>query len=128
MIGVNWALHEAANEKRQRREDSMMGEAEGSSFLLRGILKGCAEQNALGALAARGVPYTAVRTLHVLSLPTVEEHRAPSPLGTPHRPCQACQRYLSLVGQECVRVHGRPVVLHIASDVGLKSIDTLTFS
>ncbi|CCW59701.1 unnamed protein product [Phytomonas sp. EM1] len=54
-VGVNYALHHCVNRGQT----------------LRGILKGCAEQNAFGAVAASGQPYTAVSHMYLASCLTV---------------------------------------------------------
>ena len=102
-VGVNFATHRAMN---------------GNVAPLRGILKGCAEQNALGALAAAGLPYAVVCDMTIvmgggrhpdptaLSGTFVEagSHRGEQcipgdgSLGV-HRPCDACLRMMQRVGQ-----------------------------
>ena len=74
---MNFRFHEIVNENfdSNAAKNLSVGGGKGSSnsgqyrssFVLRGILKGCAEQNALGALAAAGKPYSSVRELYILS-------------------------------------------------------------
>lgn len=52
VFGVNHALHLRRNQ----------------GFKLNGILKGCAEQNALGAVAAQGVPFHCVREVLLMGV------------------------------------------------------------
>ena len=82
-FGVNHALHRYVN--RNARSDA-------NDTLLPGILKGCAEQNALGALAAQGIPYHHVRSLVIVgsNLTTgVRQIDSRSLM----LPCGVCQQY-----------------------------------
>ncbi|KNH08481.1 hypothetical protein XU18_1050 [Perkinsela sp. CCAP 1560/4] len=138
-IGVNYAVHRSINEHihcfpgyttgrrsadhtDDKRHCSAPKPVCHSPTLLKGILKGCAEQNALGSLAASGVPYAAIRKVYILSLEQAFLRR--SQLETPwsatdqwrkslqqrldvdkqlpvHRsflPCRACVHHLRVIG------------------------------
>ena len=69
-IGVNFAVHRLVNAKAAstsaapRRQQQQQQQQQPPPLLISGLLKGCAEQNALGAFAARGLePFTAIRTV-----------------------------------------------------------------
>lgn len=103
--GVNHALHTCVN-------GAHRGDGDG---LLKGILKGCAEQNALGALAAGGAPYTAVSRVYLASSPVHGRSEAPLPrscacdsadrqeprvgAGEVLFPCPECWHHLTRVGR-----------------------------
>ena len=130
-FGVNYAVHKHINALEFHHQNNTKAESlpEKCQFdkptMLKGILKGCAEQNALGVLAASGVPYASIRKIFILALePRSVAARAPStsldeftqelhamlcgphslakPENTPFLPCQACASHLNAIGH-CVQ-------------------------
>lgn len=80
-FGVNFGAHKRVN-------------LASGCMPLRGLLKGCAEQNALGVVAASGVPFCDVRGVVVVTSGAAKE-----PRGGDSLPCPSCQRMLSQVGR-----------------------------
>ena len=79
LFGINHSLHKAINEhySKTERKFSKFSMRESTNYasenfitnsILRGILKGCAEQNALGSLAAAGIPYSHIRAMYIVVL------------------------------------------------------------
>lgn len=114
MTGVNHAFHRRVNPR---------------GGPLKGILKGCAEQNALGSVAARGLPYTAISDVYLLSSTTLasgEGQRDTVANGSMccsagHHttstgslfPCDQCWRHLLHVGQLRAESQLPPVCLFV---------------
>ena len=135
IFGVNFELHRRVNYSSQGTSASARlpvdGVEEDSSPLLRGVLKGCAEQNALGALAAQGVPYHCVSEVLLYSEPASgstlahDAHVANSngcpnckstgPASSVLFPCPECWHHLSKVGEMVARRGGRPLRLVVAT-------------
>lgn len=133
--GVNYALHSHIN---------------GAGGTLRGILKGCAEQNALGAVAAGGHPYAAITRVFLVCSISVGSCECSShgchEIGCCyHRvgalfPCAECWRHLLYVAQLremsmdgvgvapslqlLVWVGGMDTALHVMS-IAQKRLDTV---
>eukprot|EP00760_Papus_ankaliazontas_P032302 PhM_4_TR5737/c0_g1_i2/m.39016 len=63
---------------------------------LKGVLKGCAEQNAIGAMAAQGVPYCNAVEMKILAIRVSGKNDI-------IMPCCACQNYLNKVGEAVQR-------------------------
>jgi hypothetical protein len=115
-IGVNFELHRVS-----------LNSAGSGSIPLRGLLKGCAEQNALGSFAACGNSYDTIRDVFLCSRPlcTTTTHLPPTattPDGTQYyevmrTPCGECWRHLCDIAR-MVRASSNGTAqlhLHIAS-------------
>lgn len=108
IFGVNYSLHQRANRD--------------SSLSLKGILKGCAEQNALGALAAQGVPFSAVREVYLYA-ERVRPCSHQSHLVA--MPCVHCWRYLAQVGKAVHDCSNRRLHVFAASSGVSGTVDGL---
>ena len=170
-FGVNFALHKRANahplfpyQENGRMRDTVdlpqqnaivsenTDSTETHPIVLKGILKGCAEQNAIGVLAANGIPYSAIRKMYILALEqrfVTEKGHGETLRGfhdalhaelfqrnlkdstetprqtTPFLPCQACTHHLDAIGHH---VQKRSIGLGAATGMHLPrpSIDVFT--
>lgn len=106
VVGVNHELHKRVNG--------------GPTKTIAGLLKGCAEQNALGAVAAMGLPYSAVAKIIIygrrdgdsaatgigMGLP------APSPVLMPCAHCCACADQVAHSREErCASARALPFIV-----------------
>lgn len=94
-IGVNYELHRAT-----QRNSASCGCMEGS-IPLPGLLKGCAEQNAIGSFAAGGRSYHQIRHVFLCSVPILHGHPADGVEGGRQirTPCAECWQHLCAVSR-----------------------------
>jgi len=85
--GINHELHKRVNQNHS---------------ILRGVLKGCAEQNALGSFAAQGLRYADITNIFLY----VSRTDGPCMEGPRYVPCPECWNLLSIVSDAAAAEHG----------------------
>ena len=128
--GVNSALHrrihfqDEENENNNLQKKKKNNNDSSDQFVIKGLLKGCAEQNALGAFAASGNHFDQIRGIVICSLDisSKSNNKEQNHQHDECFPCFACRNYLSKVHQFVSKRHSHQVLK--LSCVSLKFVES----